>query len=136
MDSYETFYVGVNVFAIRDGKLLLGKRKNVFGSGEWGLPGGHLESKEGAEEAAARELFEETGMKAEKFIFANIINDTKEDGARLQIGYEARAISGDPLLKEADRCEEWRWFDLNELPENLFSGHRLQIETYRKGLNG
>ena len=28
--------IGVNVFVIRDNKLLLGKRKRVVGDGQWG----------------------------------------------------------------------------------------------------
>jgi len=42
-DKYEKFHIGINVFVVRDKKLLLGKRKNVYGAGTWGLPGGHLE---------------------------------------------------------------------------------------------
>ncbi len=54
MSERPTFPVGVNVFVIKDGKLLLGKRKNISGDGEWGLPGGHLEKNEKMEDGATR----------------------------------------------------------------------------------
>ena len=54
------FVLGVNTFLIKDNKILLGKRLNVAGHGQWGLPGGHLEENEDLIEAAKRELLEET----------------------------------------------------------------------------
>ena len=54
---------------VKNGKLLLGKRKNIYGAGTWGLPGGHLEFKEAMKTAASRELMEETGLKAENLEF-------------------------------------------------------------------
>jgi 8-oxo-dGTP diphosphatase len=78
-DKRALFPVGVNIFVVRDGKLLLGKRKNVYGNGEWGLPGGHLESGETMVQAAARELDEETGLFARDFSFVNLVNDVRGD---------------------------------------------------------
>ncbi|MCW4019607.1 MAG: NUDIX domain-containing protein [Candidatus Bathyarchaeota archaeon] len=42
-------------------KILLVKYKHPLGHGSWGFPGGHIEVGEKAEEAAAREVKEETG---------------------------------------------------------------------------
>lgn len=36
-------YIGVAVIVVRDGRVLLGKRKNAHGAGTWQFPGGHLE---------------------------------------------------------------------------------------------
>ena len=35
--------VGVGVLIMKDGKVLLGRRKNILGDGEFSCPGGHLE---------------------------------------------------------------------------------------------
>jgi len=58
-DIYHKFHVGINIFVIKNDKILLGKRKGIFGAGTWGLPGGHLEPDESMKDAARRELLEE-----------------------------------------------------------------------------
>ena len=55
--------VGVGVLILRDGKVLLGRRKGSHGAGCWSAPGGHLEFGETLEDCAAREVLEETGLK-------------------------------------------------------------------------
>ena len=52
--------IGVGVIAENsDGLMLLGKRKNAHGEGDWEPPGGHLEFGETPIECAIRELKEE-----------------------------------------------------------------------------
>ncbi|WP_435365043.1 NUDIX domain-containing protein [Haloarchaeobius sp. DYHT-AS-18] len=50
------------VAVVGDEGVLLGQRDVDPGIGEWGVPGGHMEADETPEEAAARELEEETGV--------------------------------------------------------------------------
>lgn len=122
------------MFVIRKGCLLLGKRKNAYGSGTWGLPGGHLEFGERLEKAAARELEEETGIKAREFIFVNLVNDLHDRRKHyLQIGFLAKNIKNiEPILKEPDRIGEWKWFSMNDLPKDIFPSHIEQIEAFQK----
>jgi len=54
--------VGVGAVVIKDGKVLLVKRRNPPSANKWSLPGGHVEPGEGILEAAVRELEEETGV--------------------------------------------------------------------------
>jgi 8-oxo-dGTP diphosphatase len=139
-----SFPVGINVIVVRDGRILLGKRKNVYGEGDWGLPGGHLEYGEDMKDAAARELEEETGLKARHFEFHNLVNDTggrknkdtyPESHHYLQIGFIAQGILGEPELLEPDKCFEWKWFDLDALPENVLASHKQNIELFKKKRN-
>jgi len=133
-NTYQTFHVGINVFVVKNKQLLLGKRKNVYGTGTWSLLGGHLEVKEAMKDAARRELKEETGLKAESFDFVNIVNDRSRNEHYLQVGFVAHGISGNPVVKEPERCEEWRWFDFDELPKDIFPAHSKQIEIFFKDL--
>jgi 8-oxo-dGTP diphosphatase len=55
--------LGVSASIWRHGKVLLVQRARPP-KGIWAFPGGHVEAGEKLEEAAARELFEETGMTA------------------------------------------------------------------------
>lgn len=54
--------VGVGVVVWRDDRVLLIQRGKPPGEGEWSLPGGGQELGETLFEAAAREVFEETGL--------------------------------------------------------------------------
>ena len=134
MTKDQMFHIGVNVFVVKKKRLLLGKRKNVYGAGDWGLPGGHLEFKEGMKAGAKRELYEETGLRARDLSFVNLANDSKQQRDRhyMHIGFLAKGVKGKPVLKEPDRCDGWAWFALNKLPKNIFSGHAEQIKAFKQ----
>ena len=50
------------ILFVHDGRVLLLKRNGAPHAGTWGLPGGKIETGEAADEAARRELHEETGI--------------------------------------------------------------------------
>jgi len=56
------FELSAAVVLWRGGEVLVMKRAGGFSAGGWFLPGGHLERGERPAGAAARELFEETGI--------------------------------------------------------------------------
>ncbi|MCK5933289.1 MAG: NUDIX hydrolase [Fulvimarina manganoxydans] len=56
--------IGVLAVTIREGSVLLARRRNEPDAGLWGYPGGHLEWGESLKAAACREVFEETGVTA------------------------------------------------------------------------
>lgn len=124
--------IGVNVFLVRDGKILLGKRIGKSGYGTWGLPGGHFEYGESLAEAAKRELKEETGMVAKELEFLHIINDPREKSHYVHINFLAKNCSGEPELTEPDYFEEWRWFSIEDLPEDVYTGHKGFVPAFLK----
>ncbi len=128
------FPVGINVFVVRNGKLLLGKRKSSYHDGEWGVPGGHLEEGESMLACAARELVEETGIKASKFRLAITDNDPRQDRFHyIHFAFLAEDAEGEAQLAEPHACYEWDWFGLHNLPEPLFIGHRAFIKGFVEG---
>ena len=62
---------GATVVVIQDNKILLNLRSDT---NTWGIPGGSLELEETLEEAAARELKEETNLQAENFKLLNVFS--------------------------------------------------------------
>ena len=125
--------VGVGVIVQRNGKLLLGKRKNAHGEGCWGLPGGHLEFGETFEECAARELAEETGLQAGLFTYRATTNDLlpNEEKHYVNIFLAAEDVRGEPMVCEPDKCESWEWFAVDKLPSPLFE----PLDDLLRGLN-
>lgn len=63
----------------RDGCVLLVRRRNPPDAGLWGFPGGHVEPGETALQAAARELFEETGVTARPVSYIDNIDVIERD---------------------------------------------------------
>ncbi|MDR3546708.1 MAG: NUDIX domain-containing protein [Candidatus Pacebacteria bacterium] len=131
--SRPTFPVGANVFVIKDGKLLLGKRKSSYHDSEWGLPGGHVELREKILDAAKRELEEETGLVAEKCSFVLVQNDIRQDDNQyIHFGLLAENVSGTLENKEPEKCYEWEYFPLDALPTPIFIGHEKLIAAFLK----
>ena len=128
--------VGLGVLVIKDGKVLMGKRKGSHGEGEWAWPGGHLEHMESFETCAKREVMEETGMEIENVRFNRIMNlKMYAPKHYVDIGLLADWKSGEPKVLEPNKCEEWQWFSFDELPSPRFSACDTAIEAYKTGKN-
>jgi 8-oxo-dGTP diphosphatase len=114
--------VGVSAIIIRDGKVLLGKRKGAHGEGSWCFPGGHLEFREEIKDCIKREVMEETGMDIDNIRIAAVTNDVfeKEDKHYITIHTIPEKIFGEPKIMEPDKCEKWEWFEWENLPKPLF----------------
>lgn len=121
--------VGIGVVIVKEGKVLLGKRKGSIGSGTWSISGGHLEFGETVEECALRELAEETGLMATSCQIGPWSSDVIEEGKHyITIFVFVNQFQGEPKLMEPDKCEGWHWFDWNELPSPLFPTVRSLVE--------
>ena len=114
--------VGVGVFVIKDGKILLGKRKNAHGVGCWSCPGGHLEYNEAWKDCAIREVREETGIEIKNLYFGTATNDIfeKEDKHYVTLFMISNFASGEVKVMGPDKCEKWDWFTWDKLPQPLF----------------
>lgn len=129
--------IGVGVLITQDERLLLGKRVGSHGAGSWALPGGHLDSGESISVCAIRETAEETGLVIDETRNIDFTNDVfeKEGMQYITLFVEAISFTGVPEVLESDKCEEWRWFSRNEIPDKLFKplqslfdqGYRLPI---------
>lgn len=113
--------VGVGVYVFKEGKVLLGKRKGAHGSGDWACPGGHLEFGESVEACAARELAEETGLKAISIQMGAFSNDVIDNKHYITLFAVVDRFEGEPQLLEPNKCAGWQWFSLDALPSPLFS---------------
>ena len=114
--------VGVGVLVLRDGRVLLGRRKGSHGAGTWSAPGGRLEFGESLEACARRELLEETGLAVASVELGPYTNDVFHEAGRhfLTVFALARAAVGEPANLEPDKCEGWDWFRWDALPAPLF----------------
>ena len=135
-ENKKTVGVGIGVMVIRDGKILLAKRKSELGKGTYCWPGGKMHYMESFEECAKREIREETGIEIENVRFLRLLN-LKEFAPKHFVDIELLADwkSGEGELREPDKFEEWKWYDLDNLPEPMFFPQYSSIEAYKTGKN-
>jgi 8-oxo-dGTP diphosphatase len=108
---------------------LLIERKHAPYEGMWALPGGFLNMNETLEEAALRELQEETGItgiQLEQFhTFSKVNRDPRHRTiTTVFIGY---ADEKTMIPKAGDDAANVKWFALNELPPLAFD-HGMVME--------
>jgi len=128
--------IGIGVMIIKDEKVLLGKRKNSHGAGEYAFPGGHLEYKESFEECAKREVMEETSISIKNIRFQYLRNVLEYLPKHyVHINLLADWESGEPKVMEPGKSESWEWYDLESLPSLLFITTPFAIEAYKTKKN-
>lgn len=126
--------VGVGVLIFKEGRVLLGKRKNSHGEGEFAGPGGHVEFGESLEEAVARETMEETGVTIKDIVFLTVSNLLIWDGKHyLDFGFKAAWEAGEPEVKEPEKCSDWNWYDPKDLPSPLFPNVPIYFNALTTG---
>jgi 8-oxo-dGTP diphosphatase len=113
------------------GKVLLGKRKNGYGAGYYGMPGGHVELGEPLHAAALRELQEETAVVATQLEFLGVVRENQRNIDFIHFIYVLRNSSSTPQLAEPDKCEGWEWKNLDKA-ENILPGHQRAFELLRR----
>ncbi len=123
-----------------EGKVLLGRRHkdpdkadSVFRVADvWTMPGGKLEYGESFEEGAKREVMEETGLKLINPKVICINNDKNEHAHFVTIGLFSNEFEGEPRVMEPDEITEWQWFNINELPKNIYFPSAKVLENYKQ----
>ncbi len=113
--------IGVGAVVFRENKVLLVKRNQPPGEGLWAIPGGRLELGETMQEAAEREVMEETGViiRARNPVYTFDLIE-RDDQGRIRFHYVivdllADYISGEPNPRSD--ASEARWIDPKELDE-------------------
>jgi 8-oxo-dGTP diphosphatase len=115
--------VDIVILALRDDDLqvLLIKRKYAPFENTWAIPGGFVEAKESIEDAAARELYEETGVRGvhieQLYTFGKVDRDPR--GRMITVAYFA--LVPKPLAVQAGSdTTDAQWKSVYEMPQMAF----------------
>ena len=124
---------GVLIFNDKEEVLLMKRgKKSKNEIGWWSKPGGEIDFGETAFESALREVKEELDIDVEIWGYSlhtdHIIKDDSQHW--IAINFLGRIKSGEPKIMEPDKCEEVRWFPLNNLPEKVQQTTKETIENY------
>jgi 8-oxo-dGTP diphosphatase len=114
----------VVIFTLREGDLqvLLIRRKNPPFQGVWAIPGGFVGMDESLEEAALRELEEETGVRdvylEQLYTFGDPGRDPR--GRTVTVAYFALVPAPTIRPRAGDDAAEARWWPMYDLPPLAF----------------
>lgn len=103
----------------------------------WGYCGGSIELDERVEDAAKRELFEETGLTAGQLELFGVwsgpelhyVYPNGDEVSNVDIVFLCRKFSG-TLKPQEDEVRELRFFSVDEIPENLSPPIRPALEKW------
>lgn len=117
-----------------DLKVLLIERGRDPFMGSWALPGGFVGMDEGLEDAARRELFEETGVRdifmEQLFTFGELGRDPR--GRVISVAYFALVNLKDHPVQGGSDAKHAEWFPVNKLPTLAFDhAHIMQVAVER-----
>jgi 8-oxo-dGTP diphosphatase len=133
--------VDIVIFTIRDRALqvLLVKRGVPPYVGQYAVPGGFIREEESLEEAAKRELYEETGVRNVFLEQLYSLGDPRRDprGRVITVAYYALISSEKLSLVAGADAAEAKWFPLNNLPSLAFDHKQIlgyAIERLRNKL--
>ena len=121
-------------------QILLHRRENTgFADGLWDFScAGKVENGEPMTATALREAKEELGVtvSAENLQFAVLVH--KCDKPCGLVFYNAYFIcdvfDGEPTVCEPEKCSELKWFDFDNLPENLIDDRKCALKAYLSGV--
>jgi 8-oxo-dGTP pyrophosphatase MutT (NUDIX family) len=122
--------MGVRVMMIQDGKVWLVRQTYTPG---WFMPGGGLKKEETLDDAARREAHEETGAELGTLTLLGAYSNfsgwkTDHNILFLCTDFEFKG-------KPDGEIAELRAFPLNDLPNDLWPGHRRRLEEYQAGID-
>lgn len=128
----EEIGVGCGAAIVRDGRLLLVRRRRAPEAGCWSLPGGKVEYLERAEAAIAREAAEEVGVAIEVGPLLCVSQLVGVDAQHwIAPVYRARIAAGEPVNREPDKIAAIGWFDPQDPPAPLAQAARDAIAMLR-----
>ncbi|MBR4200618.1 MAG: NUDIX hydrolase [Oscillospiraceae bacterium] len=113
--------VGATVIVLNSqNEILLNLRSDTL---TWGIIGGGMEPGESLKETAARELWEETGLRAERFELLDVLSGSDlyfcypngDETYTVIVLYRAVGVSGDLRINDGESLR-LQYFPLNDLP--------------------
>lgn len=128
-------FVGVSAIVVRNGAVLLGRRRGAHGAGTFAFPGGKPDPGEHPSDTVRRELLEETGLTARGVLPIAWTSDVFPDASLHFVTlHHLVDADGEPEVREPDKVDGWGWYDWDTLPQPLFApAAALRTAGWRPG---
>jgi len=134
-------YAAVGCVVVKGNEICLVKRGYPPSQGLWSIPGGVVEPQEMLYEAAERELFEETGLKAKPLGVVAVTDVLRRELDRviyryviIDILFDEKTITGD--LRAGGDAVDARWFSFEEVlsRSDVTSSTKKLVDIMKKGV--
>jgi 8-oxo-dGTP diphosphatase len=113
---------------VKDGQVLLVRRRVKEGSLSWQFPAGEVEAGETAGQAAAREAQEETGLTvAESKVLGERVHPNT---GRTMVYIACDVISGEASVVDDEELDEFAWLKRDQLTEYVPYGFFGPVQEY------
>jgi len=130
-------YIGVGVGAIivnEEDCIFLARRgpKAKNEQGLWEFPGGSVEFGETLTEALQREMHEEYGIEVSVGKLVDVVDHIlhQEHQHWVSPTFICQIQSGEPYIREPEKCTEIGWFSVDHVPHDLTKITKLNLEHY------
>ena len=103
-----------------------------YGDGYYSFPAGHLEEGETLKEGVVREAKEEVGIdiNISDLELVHVMDRNVINNERIAFFFKAKEWKGNLINMEPEKCDDLKWFKINELPENTIPYIRSAINFY------
>lgn len=131
----DTFWprVGCGAAILKDGRLLLVRRRRDPEAGCWGLPGGKVDPFEPVIDDTAREIREELGIRIEPAELLCLVDQIDRAAGHHWVApvFRIERYQGKPAIMEPNALSDMEWFDLDVLPTSLTEATKQAVAALR-----
>ena len=122
----------VDAILLKGDEVLLIRRGREPFKGHWAIPGGFVDVGERTDDAARRELVEETGLRGDIVDLLGVYSDPSRDprGHTVSVVYVMK-VGGIVHTDDLDDADEARWFPFAALPELAFDHAQILADAKR-----
>lgn len=131
--SWFALHGAVYIMFIQQGQLLMLRRTNTeYENGKLSLVAGKLDGGEDVLSAAAREAYEESGVKVATadLEVVGVMHRSSDSGEWVDFFLLAHRWEGEFVNKEPDKCSELLWAPMDALPEDTIPHVRKAVHNY------
>lgn len=135
-ERFKIYIAAYLVFANDEQVLLLRRANTGYQDGNYSLVAGHLDGGKTAKQCIIREAEEEAGilLRPADLEVAHVMHRYRPEREYIDIYLQTNTWEGEIKNIEPDKCNELKWFSLDNLPNYIIPEVKLALENINKNI--